>query len=241
MVQDRFQDVAARARRNAGAPIGVAAASPVKLDRLIDRLSGELTPVAEAEPRRQLMVATGLGIVVASLCMAIARGVRTDMFQPEAASALVIKWLYALGLGGLALWAAGHLARPDGDDRAQRAWLVLPVACLAATAAAQLAVAAPGLRVAMMMGHTGLVCPLWILGASLPALAGLIFVMRRQAPTRPVRTGALLGLAAGAAGAAAYAIFCRETTLPFIAVWYTLGMAAAASLGAIVGARFLRW
>jgi hypothetical protein len=51
----------------------------------------------------------------------------------------------------------------------------------------------------------------------------------------------MLGVAAGAAGAAAYALHCAETTLPFLAVWYTLGIGAAGLIGGVLGRPLLRW
>jgi hypothetical protein len=65
--------------------------------------------------------------------------------------------------------------------------------------------------------------------------------MRGLAPTRLRETGAVIGLAAGGAGAFAYAWHCTETGAPFLAVWYTVGIALAALLGWLAGPRVLRW
>ena len=93
----------------------------------------------------------------------------------------------------------------------------------------------------MLMGGSAAVCPWWIMAFSVPPLAGLVWALRGLAPTRPGLTGALAGLAAGGAGAAAYALHCPEPTAPFLAVWYTLGVAGAGALGWIAGPRALRW
>jgi hypothetical protein len=91
------------------------------------------------------------------------------------------------------------------------------------------------------MGHSANVCPGLILTASLPPLAGLIWAVRGLAPTRLRLAGLALGLAAGGAGAAAYAIHCDEMAAPFLAAWYTLGVAAAGAIGWALAPRVLRW
>ncbi|HZW72970.1 MAG TPA: NrsF family protein, partial [Caldimonas sp.] len=65
--------------------------------------------------------------------------------------------------------------------------------------------------------------------------------LRSLAPTRLAAAGAAAGALAGGAGAAVYAWHCNEMTLPFVAVWYVLGMAIPAGLGALLGRRWLQW
>jgi hypothetical protein len=65
--------------------------------------------------------------------------------------------------------------------------------------------------------------------------------MRQLAPTRPILAGGCAGLLAGAAGAWVYAFHCNESAAPFMAIWYTLGIAAAGLLGAATGRWVLRW
>jgi hypothetical protein len=42
-------------------------------------------------------------------------------------------------------------------------------------------------------------------------------------------------------GASVYAFHCVEYTAPFILIWYTSGMAAAALIGAFISRWALRW
>ena len=46
---------------------------------------------------------------------------------------------------------------------------------------------------------------------------------------------------AGAAGAFVYCFHCTEEAAPFIAVWYTLGIAVVTAIGALLGRSLLRW
>ena len=58
---------------------------------------------------------------------------------------------------------------------------------------------------------------------------------------RLLLAGLVAGGCAGGLGAAIYAFACEETSAPFLAIWYTLGMALVAGLGALAGSRLLRW
>jgi hypothetical protein len=69
----------------------------------------------------------------------------------------------------------------------------------------------------------------------------VLFAVRRLAPTQPMRAGAAAGLLAGATGAWIYAFHCDEYAVPFLALWYTLGILIAGAAGALLGRRLLRW
>ncbi|HUI21148.1 MAG TPA: NrsF family protein, partial [Methylocella sp.] len=58
---------------------------------------------------------------------------------------------------------------------------------------------------------------------------------------RPALAGAAAGLLAGAIGAAFYATHCPDDSPLFVATWYTLAIAFVTAIGAIAGARLLRW
>ena len=74
-----------------------------------------------------------------------------------------------------------------------------------------------------------------------PVFVTVFWALRKLAPTRLVLAGAGAGLLAGAAGASVYAFHCVEYTAPFILIWYTSGMAAAALIGAGTSRWALRW
>jgi len=65
--------------------------------------------------------------------------------------------------------------------------------------------------------------------------------LRQLAPTRLAIAGAAAGLLAGGVGASVYGLYCGETAATFVVIWYTLGIAAGAALGAVIGSRLLRW
>ena len=76
---------------------------------------------------------------------------------------------------------------------------------------------------------------------SLPFLAATLWALRRGASTRPGLSGALAGLLSGAAAATVYAVHCTEDSPLFWSFWYVLAILFATALGALLGARVLRW
>jgi hypothetical protein len=54
-------------------------------------------------------------------------------------------------------------------------------------------------------------------------------------------TGAVIGLGAGAAAATVYCLHCPEASATFVLSWYSLGIGFAATIGAAIGPRLLRW
>ena len=140
----------------------------------------------------------------------------------------------------LALAATVRLARPDGGFGGWRL-IGLPVAMLGAVAGTWLAAGSyPSLPDALF-GSSWSRCPFRIAALSVPVLAALGVVMRGQAPTRLRRAGAAIGLAAGAVAALVYALACTENSPAFVLIWYSLGIALATGLGALLGPRLLRW
>ena len=65
--------------------------------------------------------------------------------------------------------------------------------------------------------------------------------MRAFAPTRLTLTGAAIGALSGGVGAMAYAMYCPVDSAAFVMTWYVLGIALSAAIGALLGAKFLRW
>ena len=75
----------------------------------------------------------------------------------------------------------------------------------------------------------------------MPVFAAMVWWLRGLAPTRLRLAGAAAGFAAGTTAALVYTLHCPEIEPPFLAVWYVLGMAIPAALGASLGPRLLRW
>ena len=213
----------------------------MKTDELIGLLAADSAPVPRQVGERRLAWALGLGAALAVTWVAAVHGLRPDLAEVARTGGFALKMglpLVVAGLGAVALYRLGHPGRGLG---ALRWGLALPVWLLWLMAALVWGLAEPAQRPAMLWGQTWRVCSLNVAMASLPAAVLGFWVLRGLAPTRPAWAGAAAGWMAGGVGAAAYALHCPETDLPFMAVWYVLGMALPALLGALAGRRWLRW
>jgi hypothetical protein len=211
----------------------------MKTESLIDMLARGAGPAPRAVAARRLLPAAAIGLLCSGLlafCL-IGPVPAAMLAQP----AFWIKLAYAAALAAAAGWLAARLARPiariGGPGRA----LILVVGVMAVLGAGALVSAPAGTRLSTMLGVTWLVCPWYVLGLSLPALAGILWALRGLAPTRPRYAGFAAGLCAGALGAAGYSFSCLEVSPAFVSLWYTLGIGLAALVGSALGPRFLRW
>jgi hypothetical protein len=72
-------------------------------------------------------------------------------------------------------------------------------------------------------------------------LAAALFGLRHGAPARPALAGALAGLLSAGLAATLYAAHCNDDSPLFVATWYTLATALVTAIGALLGARLLRF
>lgn len=185
--------------------------------------------------RTLLLVAT-LSLAVAVAMVFLLFGISADLTATMQSAAFHHKVASTLTLAGGGFILARDAARPDGPGLTLVA--LLPGVVLLALGAAT---DGSGLSV---MGRSGVSVPACV-GAivvlSLPALAMTIGVLRMGASTRPTIAGATAGLLAGALGAAAYALACKNDGGLFVAIWYSAGILSVVGLGAVFGRRALAW
>ena len=212
----------------------------MKTDELIAHLSDDLVPAPPHYVGRILAMGLGLGFLLSAILMLVAMGPRPDLAVAMAGGAFWMKLAYTLSFAGLGLWLVERLGRSDASARQPTLLLLVPVILLLGVAAVQFM--APGAnRHQLMMGDSWRVCAIDILALSAPVFVTVFWALRKLAPTRLALAGAGAGLLAGAAGASVYAFHCVEYTAPFILIWYTSGVAAAALIGAGISRWALRW
>jgi hypothetical protein len=215
----------------------------MKTDELIDLIAHGAGPAPRAVAARRLVPGAALGLVASALLAQLTLGWVPDELYREPAPWFKLAYAGALVLAAawLSAWLARPLSRPLWRPRAPGA-VVAAVLLLALTVGlADWSSTPVAERQATLLGHSWASCPWNVLLLSLPALAAALWALRGLAPTRPVAAGAAAGLLAGALGAFGYALSCSELGLSFVAVWYTLGIAMVAALGALLGPRVLRW
>ncbi|MBB2830247.1 UNVERIFIED_ORG: hypothetical protein GGD51_000348 [Rhizobium esperanzae] len=212
-----------------------------KTDDIIERLASDL----KAVPRQALRRRFALGIVpalsVSLLLMLIGLGLRIDIPDVLMLPVFWIKSAYNALIAMAGIVAVYRLSRPDGSEGGFFGVLALIFAAMAVVAATQLMMAPVETYPVLILGSSALHCPLLIFGFALPVYAGIVWALRRAAPSDLQLTGFVAGIAAGAAGAWVYSWFCTENGMPFVLIWYTLGILITGVLGALTGPRLLRW
>ena len=213
----------------------------MKTDDLIQSLSADLAPVAPGAVARRITVGLGLGAVASAAVMLAWLGLRADLAQAVATPMFWMKFGYSALTGLFLALVLARLAKPAARSSALAALAAAPFVVVAIMAVVRLNQAVPEVRHHLLMGHSSSLCPWRILVIGAPVLAGAVWAVRGLAPTRLLLAGLVAGGCAGGLGAAVYAFACTETSAPFLAIWYTLGMPLAAALGAAAGSRLLRW
>jgi hypothetical protein len=150
------------------------------------------------------------------------------------------KLAYCLAIAAFGFWLVERAGRPGAEMTRPVLALALPLLAILLLSGLQMSAPDADIRV-LVMGRSSRVCALLVTMTALPTLAATFWALRKLAPTRLTLAGAGAGLFAGAAGAFVYCFHCTEEAAPFIAVWYTLGIAAVTAIGALLGPRLLRW
>ncbi|MBO9515050.1 MAG: DUF1109 domain-containing protein [Variovorax sp.] len=214
----------------------------MKTDELVAMLAANAAPVRRHAARRQWAAALLAGVLLGLVVMQLVFGARRDLMQVMGWPMFWVRLLVPLCIAAGAYLAVERLARPGARvGGGGLALLVVPVLFIWLLAAIVLASAPAGSRPALLMGQTWRTCTANIALVALPVFACAMIALKGLAPTRPAHAGAAAGALAGAVGAAIYALHCQEFEAPFLAIWYVLGISLPAALGALVGARLLRW
>jgi hypothetical protein len=210
-------------------------------DELIRALARDVKPVSGHAIERRIAVGLVAGAVITALLIAALLGIRTDLDLAMRGFPFWMKWGYTISLGVGAIIVTTSLARPD-TTKLRWLWLLsVPMLLLAGIGVAEMVHAPSGTRLAVWLGVSWGKCPWLVLMLSLPIFVGLLWSFRRFAPTRLRAAGAAAGLTAGAWAATLYCLHCPEVSAIFVLTWYSLGIALATGLGAVLGPRVLRW
>jgi hypothetical protein len=180
------------------------------------------------------------GMAVSVIVMITWLGLRPDLSNAIATAPFWIKFIYTLILLVVGFRIVERQAR--AGSKAPTALTVggVALAAIIGLAIIQLTTSSTPSDV-LIMGHSAKVCTRNIILLSAPVFVGVFLALRQLAPTRLTFAGASAGLLAGAAGAWIYAFHCNESAVPFLGLWYTLGISATVFFGAGLGRWALRW
>jgi hypothetical protein len=207
----------------------------------IEDLVKDLKPTGPWQVERRLAIGIGAGLAVSVAAMAIGLGVRPDIEVAVATPFFWVKFGYTILLALAMAAAAERLSRPGGRAAGAAGAGILIVITVAVLAAIELATAQADAWRPLIMGSSAVKCPWYILALAAPILAGTLWAMRGLGPTRLPPAGLAAGLVSGAAGAWIYSFHCDEYAIPFLAIWYTLGIAIVGAAGAGLARVALRW
>lgn len=212
----------------------------MKTDQLIAALAAD-AKTTEMPIGRSLWLAFAGGLVVAALIFFVDVGFRPDLMGAFSSPRFVLKVVLTVSLMISAMGLVWHLARP-GD--VPIGWIValsaVPV-LLAGAAMTEMILVPRGAWEHLVFGMNWQVCMVLIPTLSAAPLIALILALRHGATSHPILAGAAAGLMATGLGATLYATHCQSDSPLFVAVWYVIGTAIVTAVGALLGARFLRW
>ncbi len=213
----------------------------MKTDDLIAMLSTGSGAVEPHAVFRRYSTAIGWGALCAMLLMAMLLGVRHDLGQALSQPMFWVKVGFVISLAAASLYSVSRLSRPGSGLATAIVALAVPILFIWTVAAIALSNAVPTEREDLLFGRTWSSCPFLIATLSVPIFVALAWAMKGLAPTQLRLAGAIVGFAAGAIGAAVYALHCPEMGAPFLASWYLLGMLIPTAVGTLLGPRLFRW
>lgn len=208
-------------------------------NELINALS--IDAVKPPAPGRAFAAALIAGIAVAAGLFLALLGLRPNLLQMLGEPRCLFKIVLMAFLAASSAIFLMRLSRPGASLHGSLLLLAATPALLALALGAEMMVTSPADWHARMMGANAMFCLKSIPMLGLAPLIAVLIALRYGAPDNPALAGAAAGLFAGAVGAALYAMHCPDDSPFFVTLWYSVGIAALAALGATLGARLLRW
>lgn len=211
----------------------------MRTDQLIAELSTD--PRRLASPAIRIGLAIAAGWLMALAGMLLILGVPLQELRHTGMASFAVKFGYTVALASLSVMAAIAAGRPGGKSARRVALIAVPIVLLSFVAMLELATTDATARTEMLFGTAYGDCVKSVVLASAPVFISLVVGYRVLAPIRLSLAGFLIGLSAGAAGAAAFSLYCHETSTAFLIAAYTPAMLVPAILGAIGGQFLLKW
>lgn len=212
----------------------------MKTDELLTALAADTAPRLSSGDRMRRALPVGFGLSVAALLLLW--GVRPDLLAALSSPA-VVKTMAPLVIAALAAALALHLSRPEtgGGIGRWRGVVLTGVAIIALVFGSAIAVNGVSGFVATLWVPSLAVCFLSIPVLSLPLLAAALWGLSAGAPLNPSKTGLVAGVAAGGLATAIYTFYCDQDSVLFFIPAYSAAIGLVALIGAVAGARVLRW
>ena len=184
-----------------------------------------------------LLAAGPVSLVMFMMALGVRPDVMTAMHNPF----FDLKFVITLALAISAIVVSLHLSRPEASLKGWGWLLLIPAGIVAAGIAGEMMMPQRLPMMTRLVGSNSRVCMTSIPLLSLPLLAGALVGLRHGAPARPALAGAMAGLISAGLAATVYASHCTDDSPLFVATWYTIAIAAVTAVGALIGAKVLRF
>lgn len=213
----------------------------MRTEEWIHVLASGVEPPSASSMSRRRAAALGLGVALAIGMLLAIYGTGSQLIRDAGQGLFWARFAFLALLFAVAWFACLRLSRPGASLGPVPAALAVPIMGLWIAATWTWVTAAPDARETLLFGSSWRACPFNIAGLSIPVFIAAIWSFKQYAPTRLRAAGAAAGLMAGASGALVYTLHCPELALPFVGVWYVLGILIPTIAGAMLGPRLLRW
>lgn len=207
----------------------------------IDFLSNgpEVLPVIPMVRRYTLYVLSAL--MLSALMNQLIYGIRADLILSMHEPYFWIKIVFCASLALPAYKVLFMLGHPGSAIKWLWWAMALPLLLMCVASAWVLSNANEHEWGMMILGQTWRSCPFNITLLSLPLMIFSLWLGKSLAPTHLLLTGACAGFFSGASAAVIYCLHCPESSVPFITLWYSLGVCLSTACGAYLGPKSLRW
>lgn len=213
----------------------------MKTEDLINALAVDLPPAGRRQIERRVLLWMIPAALLVLAGVGLWLGFRADLATAMIGPTFWAKAAYTIALAATGFWLLARLGRPGASAKAPLLALGLLVLGVLALGAYEMATMPMPERMPALMGDSARVCAPNIVLLSALAAPFVFWAARAFAPTRPLLAGAAAGLLTGGLATTLYGLHCPEHTAPFVAVWYSLGIALAAGAGALAGRFVFRW
>jgi hypothetical protein len=213
----------------------------MKTDQFISLLAKDAPAVDRSARRMKIALALAAAAALSFVTMLLWHRINPALYQLASNGWFWVRFAFIASLSALAWLAFTRLGKPGVAARVSVWPLLAPVLVLGALGIVLLLKAPPDSRLAMILGVSWDVCSRNIAVLSIPIFLVAIWIARQYAPTRLRLTGAVLGFFSGALAAMIYSLHCPELAPSFLMIWYVIGMAIPAVIGALLGRRLLGW
>lgn len=213
----------------------------MKTDDLIQALAVDLPAARPRQMERRLLLGLTASGLLVLLGVGFWLGFREDLSAAMLGPTFWLKAAYTGALGVVGFWLLDRLGRPGSSIRAPLIALALVLAGAAGVALYEFMTMPMPERMPALMGDSARNCTPRILILSLIAAPFVFGAARGFAPMRPAAAGAAAGLLTAGLATTLYGLHCPEHAASFVTVWYSLGIAGAVAVGAVIGRFLFRW